>query len=364
MERLLLLLFFVLQFPTCIFGKDCLSSLVTNCSSENNLTELSLVNSFLTDLPDFDQYEHLLTVHLDNNQIHLINRNYSSIESLSLTWNQIYALHLNNLSYPKLKYLDLSHNPIEHIVDNFFSFEQFPRLEILKLTSALKHINPYLIDNRLISFSSLIILREVQFDENDFEEFSCSNNLSFIQWNFSSSIEKISFARNRLASFDENCFSQLINVTQLDFHSNDLTDLITGNRTLPYLSKLRLDDNFFSTIPGNFLQASPRLMELNLSANPLVFNEIRTKTSNVFPTTLRSLYLDSMSNDLSCTTFANLIELEQLHLANLTSTRLENCLLNNLSKLKLVSKLFIFNRETDRNRTSMNNTDLIFFRKM
>lgn len=325
------ILFIILQFLTWIFNKDCRAY-----SSENNLTELSLINSFLTDLPDLDQYEQLLTLHLDNNQIHLITRNYSTIEYLSLTSNQIYALHLNNLSYPNLKYLDLSHNPIEHIVENYFSFQQFPRLQTLKLINALKHINPYLIDNRLISFSTLIELREISFDENDFEELSCSNNLSFIQWNFSSSIEIISFAKNRLTSFDENCFSQLLNITQFDIHSNDLTNLINRNRTLTYLSKLRLDDNFFSRIPWNFLRTSQQLIELNLSVNPLIFKDIRTTNSNVFPMTLQSLYLDSMSNDLSCTSLANLIELEQLHLVNLTSTRLDNCLFNNLSKLKTV----------------------------
>ena len=339
-----IILLFILQFFIGIFAKDCFLSMETNCSEINssNLTELSLINSLLTDMPDFDHYDQLVTLHLDNNQIHLIQRNSSTLEYLSLTWNQIYALHLNNLSYPKLKYLDLSHNPIEHIIENFFSFEQFPRLEILKLTSALKHINPYLIDNRLISFSSLINLKQLHFDENDFEEFSCSNNLSFIQWNFSSSIEKIFFGRNRLVSFDEDCFTQLANLTELDFHSNDLKNLSNGNRTFEYLSKLRLDDNFFVTIPSNFLQRSAQLIELNLSANQLDFKKIRT---NIFPTTLRSLYLDSMTNDLSCAAFENLIELEQLHLANLTSTRLENCLFNNLSKLKTVSELLISKRK-------------------
>lgn len=321
----------ILQFFTGISTNDSLSSLENNSS---NLTELSLINTFLIDMPDLDQYDQLVTLHLDHNQIPLLNRNSSTLEYLSLTWNQIYALHLNNLSFPKLKYLDLSHNPIEHIIEHFFSFDQFPRLEILKLTNALKHINPYLIDNRLISFSSLINLKELHFDENDFEEISCSTNLSFIQWNFSSSIEKIFFGRNRLVSFDEDCFIQLVNLTELDLHSNDLKNLSNGNRTFAYLAKLRLDDNFFVTIPVNFLRISTQLIELNLSANPLEFQD----KSNVFPTNLRNLYLDSMSNDLPCLAFENLIELEEFHLANLTSTRLENCLFNNLSKLKTVSE--------------------------
>jgi Leucine-rich repeat (LRR) protein len=239
-------------------------------------------------MPDLYNNNQITTLHLDNNQIQLINRNYSTIEYLYLTSNHIYALHLTNLSYPKLKLLDLSHNPIEHIIENFFSNQQFPQLKILQLTNALKHINPYLIDNRLISFSSLTYLNEIYLNENNFEEFSCSKNLSFIQWKFSSNIKTISLGKNQLKSLDENCFSQIFNLTELD-----------------------------------------------LSTNQFNFNDIKI---NPFPPTLKSLYLNSITSNLSCVLFENLIELEQLHLADLKATQLENCMFKNLLKLKIVSE--------------------------
>jgi hypothetical protein len=256
------------------------------------MTQLSLINSYLTEMPDLYNNHQLRTLHLDNNQIQLMNRNYSTIEYLYLTSNHIYALHLTNLSYPKLKLLDLSHNPIEHIIENFFSDQQFPQLEILQLINALKHINPYLIDNRLISFSSLIYLNEIYLNENNFEDFSCSKNLSFIQWKFSSNIKKISFEKNQLILFDENCFTQISNLTELD-----------------------------------------------LSDNQLNFNEIKI---NLFPPTLKSLYLNSITSNLSCLVFENLIELEQLYLEDLATTQLENCIFKNLLKLKRVNEYKVY----------------------
>ncbi len=301
MKQIKIIIFFFLQLLSFIFGQDCLPSLDNStsriCSDTNlnynlsnltNITQLSLINSYLTEMPDLYNNNQITTLHLDNNQIQLINRNYSTIEYLYLTSNHIYALHLTNLSYPKLKLLDLSHNPIEHIIENFFSNQQFPQLKILQLTNALKHINPYLIDNRLISFSSLTYLNEIYLNENNFEEFSCSKNLSFIQWKFSSNIKTISLGKNQLKSLDENCFSQIINLTELD-----------------------------------------------LSTNQFNFNDIKI---NPFPPTLKSLYLNSITSNLSCVLFEKLIELEQLHLADLKATQLENCMFKNLLKLKMVSE--------------------------
>jgi len=354
MEHIKIIILFFLQLLIFIFGKECLTSqndstsiicsenayIITNLtyylSNFSNITQLSLTNSYLTEMPDLYNNNQLITLHLDNNQIQLINRNYSTIEYLYLTSNHIYVLHLTNLSYPKLKFLDLSHNPIEHIVENFFSNQQFPQLKILKLTNALKHINPYLIDDRIISFSSLKYLNEIYLDENDLEEFSCSKNITHIQWNLPSSINKISLGKNKLISFDEICFSQILNLTELDLHYNYLKIFSNFNFIFPYLSKVQLDYNLFINIPSNFLYSSKQLIELNLSDNQLNLKEIKTKKQYVFPSTIKILYLNSISSDLSCSIFENLIELEQLHLANLTSTRLENCIFKKLTNLKTV----------------------------
>ena len=342
MEQIITIIFF--QFFGFLFGKECLystdNSTLIFCSDTNltNITQLSLINSDLTEMPDLYDNHQLKTLHLDNNRIELINRNYSFIEYLYLTSNHIYALHLINLSYPNLQLLDLSHNPIEHIAEEFFSNQQFPQLKILKLINALKHINPYLIDNRLLSFSALTNLNELYLNENNFEEFSCSKNISYIQWKLPSSIQKISFGRNKLRSLDENCLAQICNLTELELHSNNLNELINRNSTFPYLSKVQLEDNVFTSVPSSFLRAAKQLTELNLSTNRLNFKEMKTTKQNVFPVTLKSLYLNGLTDDLTCAALKNLIELEQLHLADLTATRLERCIFKKLTKLKTVGE--------------------------
>jgi hypothetical protein len=349
-----IIILFLLHSVILVNGKECTTSqdnpasiicsenehIITNLTYElsnfSNITQLSLIHSYLTEMPNLYGHSQLITLHLDNNQIQLIDRNYSTIEYLYLTSNHIYALHQSNLSYPKLKFLDLSHNPIEHIIENFFSDKQFPQLQILKLTNALKHINPYIIDDRLISFSSLKYLNEIYLDENDFEEFTCSKNTTHIQWTLPSNVKKISFRKNKLVSFDGICFSQILNVIELDLHSNYLKSFSDLNLIFPYLSKLHLDSNLLTNIPSKLLHSSKQLTELDLSANQLNLKEIQPTKQFVFPTSLNILYLNSMTSDLSCSLFENLNELEQLHLVNLTSIRLKSCIFKKLTNLKTV----------------------------
>lgn len=309
------------------------ASIISQLSSYTNLTQLSLINAHLIELPDLSDNQKLTVLHLDNNKIQLITRNYSSIEYLYLTSNHIYALHLLNLSYPKLKLLDLSHNPIEHIVEDFFSIEQFPRLEIVKLTNSLKHINPYLIDNRFVSFSSLRYLQEIYFDENDFDEFSCSKNITYIQWNLSSNLKKLSLGKNRLDSFDPSCFAQIPDITEVNLEYNLIKSMPSLNFSLPYLSKLRMDYNSLVNIPSNLFESTPQLNELDLSANQ--FNW-KPKKLNRLPNSLKILHLNSVTTNIPCSLFDNLNQLEELHLADLSSTQIENCIFRKLTNLKIL----------------------------
>lgn len=357
MKDIKIIVLFSLQLFNIIFGKECTISQNNSTSilcSENtqiitnfsNITQLSLINSYLTEMPDLNNNTQLTILHLDNNQIQLIDRNYSTIEYLYLTSNHIYALHLTNLSYPKLKYLDLSHNPIEHIADEFFSSKQFPQLQILKLTDALTHVNIHLIDNNLLSFSSLKYLNEIYLDKNNFEEFSCSKNILQIQWSLPFNLKKIFLGKNKLSSFDEICFLQILNLTQLDLSFNHLKEFSNVNYTFPYLSKVQLDNNLFTNIPSNLLQSSKQLIELNLSSNPLNFKEIKRKKQYVFPSTLKILYLNSITNDLSCLLFENLIELQELHLENLSTSRLQSCMFKKLIQLRSVCNRLMIKKNT------------------
>ncbi|CAF0996438.1 unnamed protein product [Adineta steineri] len=355
MQRTELIIVFLLHSFILIIGKECIiseddsktlicsdnqyitSNLTYYLSTFSNITQLSIMHSYLTAMPDLYNNNQVITLHLDNNHIELITENYSSIEYLYLTSNHIYTLHQTNLHYPKLKLLDLSYNPIEHIIQNFFTEQQFPQLKILKLTNALKYINPYILDNRLISFSPLKYLNEIYFDENDLEEFSCSKTPTYIQWNLPINLKKFSLAKNKLISFDTNCFLQISNITELDLHSNLLKNFSNSTLTLPHLSKLRLDHNLFTNIPSNLLYLSQELNELDLSANPLKLKDIKPRKQYVFPPSLKILYLNLTISDLSCLLFENLIELEQLHLVNLTTTKLKNCIFKKLTKLKTLN---------------------------
>ncbi|CAF4433795.1 unnamed protein product, partial [Adineta steineri] len=158
-------------------------------------------------------------------------------------------------------------------------------------------------------FSPLKYLNEIYFDENDLEEFSCSKTPTYIQWNLPINLEKISLAKNKLISFDTNCFLQISNITELDLHSNLLKNFSNSTLTLPHLSKLRLDHNLFTNIPSNLLYLSKQLNELDLSANPLKLKEIKPRKQYVFPSSLKILYLNFTTSDLSCLLFENLIEL-------------------------------------------------------
>lgn len=355
-----LIIFLVLQSLFFIFAKPCLKSQNSSISpvcSENdsiitnltyylfnfsNITHLSLTNSYLTEMPDLYNNNQIISLDLDNNQIQSLNRNYSTTEYLYLASNHITSLFQTNLYYPKLILLDLSYNHIEYIAENFFCDKQFPQLKILKLINALVHVNLYLTYQRLISFSSLIYLDEIYMDENNFQEFFCSKTNKNIQWVLPNNLKKISLRQNKLISLDETCLTQIINLTELDLHSNYLKSFSNLNFSLPYLSKLQLDSNQFNIVPSNFLYLSQQLTELDLSGNHLNLQTIQSKDHFVFPTTLKILYLNSVSSDLSCFLFENLLELEQLHLTALISTRLQYCIFKNLINLKTVHNNFLY----------------------
>ena len=314
----------------CIFPeKNC----TENQSLSRNLTELSIVHSFLTEMPSLDEYENLKILHLDHNQIHTLNRDYPSVEELSLNSNEIYSLHERNLKYFNLKILDLSHNPIEYIIDEYFSSQRFPKLEILILINALTELNPFLIHQRSISFSSLKHLTEIHFDQNQFESFSCSNNFNEIQWRFPSSIRKLNFAKNKLNSFDSTCFVENENLVELDFHWNYLKEFSSTNFILQNLTKLNLHSNFFDEISSNFLRSFPNLDELDLSNNPL---ELKKK-NHFLPNFLKILRFNSINSEISCSLLKNLRQLEQFEFSNSRTKRVDRCLLKKQKHLKIVS---------------------------
>ena len=321
----------------CSNPEHIMTNLTYYLSNFSTMTELSLVHSYLTEMPPIDNtHEPFVVLRLDHNQIQLFNRNYSSLESLHLSSNHIYSLHQTNLYYPNLKYLDLSHNPIEHIIENFFADEQFPRLQVLKLTNALSNVNPYLIENRFLSFASMSHLQEIDLDENDLEDFSCTSNATHIRWQLPASIRKISFGKNKLATLDAACFSATVNLTELDVHYNFLRALSNPNGYFSNLSKLQLAYNLFTNIPSTFLTSLPRLTELDLSANQFKADELKSAKRSPFPSSLTSLSLNSMNSDLTCAMFENLRELEQLQLAHLGATQLKSCLWKKLISLKTV----------------------------
>lgn len=319
----------------CLEQESSSTNLSHSLPNASHIVDLSIIHSYLNEMPDLSEFHLLAVLHLDHNQIQLFHRNYSSVESLYLTANHIYSLHQTNLYYPNLKLLDLSHNPIEHIIDGFFSTKQFPQLQTLRLINAFSNINPYLIENRLISFAALISLREIDLDENDFEDFSCSSNTTHVQWKLPANLSRVSLGRNKLMSFDEHCLSDIRNLTELSLPYNYLRELSTLDTLLPHLSKLQLRYNFFVDVPSRFLSSCPHLTELDLSGNPL---NLQVKLP-VFPAHLKILRLNSIPGGLSCSALKNLDELEHLHLARWSSTQVESCTFRKLFRLKTVSDL-------------------------
>ncbi|XP_040574912.1 chaoptin [Lepeophtheirus salmonis] len=160
---------------------------------------------------------------------------FSSVETLDLSWNEFVALPtsaLNEIS-SSLRYLNLSHNKIEHLDSTMFS--NFPHLLSLSLASNKLTILP---DNIFSGLGSLIIL-----------------DLSY----------------NAIRANLRELFHYVHRLRELRLAGSFLREL--PSFTLPSLVKLDVSDNHLSDLPYNYLTVEDglyRLKYLNLSGNDLI----------------------------------------------------------------------------------------------
>ena len=296
---------------------------------------LNLTGNGLVRMPSLNSYSSLHHLYLDLNRIDTINQNSTSLQMLSIVSNHIDSLHRTDVFYPNLMFFDLSSNPIEFIDENFFTNEHFPQLKTLKLIKALNELNPFLMQNRTLSFADLNSLDELFLDENDFDEFFCSNTSSNFHWKLPPNLRRLSLSKNRLINFDGRCFFEQNFLVELDLHKNYFEKFSSIDVKSNSLQKLRLDSNFLTKIPQEFLRSLTNLTELDLSMNPLSFND---EIKENFGENLRIFHLRKFNNEFLCSTFENFHQLEILDLSDLQTTELPICLFTKMSHLKTVKR--------------------------
>ncbi len=74
-------------------------------------------------------------------------------------------------------------------------------------------------------------------DENNIEEFSCTYKTAHVQWKLSENLKKLFLGKNKLMILDEKCFSDIVNLTELDLHDNHLEKFSSINSTNKQISK-------------------------------------------------------------------------------------------------------------------------------
>ncbi|CAF1652727.1 unnamed protein product, partial [Didymodactylos carnosus] len=122
----------------------------------------------------------------------------------------------------------------------------------------------------------------------------------------------------------------------LDLHYNQLTQLPTLNnqKLFQQLNKLKINFNFFTKLPINFLQYLTKLEYLDISTNDFeILNQQFPKNLN----TLKTLKMDSLNKlkIIKCNIFNKMELLEEIDIAHSNISQLDNCIFNGLTQLKI-----------------------------
>jgi Leucine-rich repeat (LRR) protein len=318
------------------------SNRVQEISSETSaITNLDVGANSLSRLPE--GFPELLALNADWNEIESIEFAYPKVSRLCLSANRL-RFFRSDLVFPELRILDISRNSVRELPNLALFCPQLTRLDasrneirefpvlsenlhFLDLSNNRIRVIPIGIeDSKLaqLDLSSNLIesvpdmpvsLRSLSLDGNVISRVQCIE---------APTLSRLSFSRNRLASFpgfvsvkvrelnlDHNCFeilemsecSQVVGRIDLSF--NAILDLPFELFMLPNLRSLDLSFNRIERLPDGI--SGPSLLCLNLSRNPL--KELPPE----LPATLERLIICdcrlSMIPD-SYTTLQELIELD------------------------------------------------------
>ncbi|QQP52284.1 Uncharacterized protein FKW44_004393, partial [Caligus rogercresseyi] len=229
---------------------------------------------------------------------------FSSVETLDLSWNEFVALPTSALSEisSSLRYLNLSHNNIEHLDSTMFS--NFPQLLSLSLGSNKLTILP---DNIFSGLGSLITL--------DLSYNAIRANLREL-FHYVHRLRELRLAGCSLEVLPSFTLPSLL---RLDVSRNLLSDLpynyLTVEDGLYRLKYLNLSGNSLIRLPSRSWFYVPFLKSLDISQNPL---RVLTKESFYGLTRLQILFV------------RNLVDLKRFDSDSLT-------MLNNIRRLYIQS---------------------------
>ncbi|KAF2357058.1 Leucine-rich repeat [Trinorchestia longiramus] len=124
---------------------------------------------------------------------------------------------------------------------------------------------------------------------------------AILPFNFanSSTLEKISLARNSIERLESNAFANLPSLTTLNFGENHLTDINRGVFVnLQKLTHLSMDRNNITGIEDRAFMELHKLIELKLFTNQIKDNKLLTLGTTVFAETTELMKLDIRNNVL------------------------------------------------------------------
>ncbi|XP_050414892.1 toll-like receptor 3 [Patella vulgata] len=274
-----------------------------NCSSQgldfipvlpNNTTVLDMSNNTLTDL------NRNTTKNITNKHLSLLNISHNHISFIE---NGFLAA-LDNLTT-----LDVSTNP----------------LSIANLTKSLKNNSRKL---------KTIFMEGMKWTKFPYDVMKVLENTT---------LSNVSVNNNSLKTFGNEIFPHMSNLVTLQLSANKIR-YFHGNKTFPYLPNLThldLSDNFINNVN---LSGANSLTYLSLSSNDLTDLPVCCSNNNSLVPKLQELFMDN--NCISVLMMDNINCLDELHLLNVSATRIQSIESYTFAKLKSLHTLTIERTES------------------
>jgi Leucine-rich repeat (LRR) protein len=325
-----------------------------------NLNYLNLDSNKITSLKQIQFHQNLSELSIRSNMLSYLNEiNSNGLKFFYASNNLIQSINLNN-SMPILEHLDVSQNRLIKISEN--SFVGLKKLRFLNLSGNKLDLQSQF--NNISYFHNQILLETLDLSFNEIKYLD--SNVTFQKL---SSLKILNLQNNKLNSIGSYLFGYLIQLTELNLVSNNISFLseyclfnqsklkvlrlslnqiistcfFRNNNFTKELEILDLEQNRIAFIEGSTFQFYPKLKLLNLNSNP-----IKSLPTNLFTNfVLQSLKLSNTSISLFSFNSNNLKELDLSYL-NISILDLERfkclewiCLAN--SKTNVPFGVFISN---------------------
>lgn len=272
--------------------------------------------------------ENLKSIDLSQNSISELEnyefRNYSSLNHMNLSFNQIIDLPRNVFKNQKLKKLTLSHNQLQALPFQVFAMEDMTELDLSfnYLGTFLDHFfkfNKYieillLNNNRISKLTSNALADLTELKRLDLS-YNALQHIAKGLFDSLNQLEYLNLAENPLTDLASGTFRGLRNLRDLNLSGNKFTHLTFGLMHFsPYLLSLALDNTEIEEIHNSEFLGVPLLRNLSIRDN----KKLREIENFVLADTLMLQRLDISGNDLTFLpkSIANLTQLRYLNISN------------------------------------------------